>query len=124
MAHFGYDTDFSPPAPVLPLRDGAPRGRASVLLPALVDSGADITVVPLQLAVDLELPAVGSMTVYGFGGEALPAVIYAATLQIGGAEEIAEVLAVGDEGLVGRDLLNRWRVTLDGPRLRLTLSRR
>ncbi len=44
---YAYDTQFDPPAPVLTvLLTGVVRRRPQIRLPALIDTGADITAVP------------------------------------------------------------------------------
>lgn len=114
MRH-AYDTSFDPPAAVLPIRVSAPGSEAGTLLRALVDTGADLCVVPERLADEIGLPAVSQVLVRGFGGVYRPAVLYAATLEYGKIMSVCEVLALGDEALVGRDLLRRLTLLLDGP---------
>jgi predicted aspartyl protease len=116
-----YDRALEPPAPVLPLRVAAPEGDAAVLLAALVDTGADMTAVPARLARQLELPAVGAVAVRGADGRRSHCTIYAAAVEVEGRRHVLEVLALGTEALVGRDLLRHWIVTLDGPRSELRL---
>ncbi|MDQ7821141.1 MAG: retroviral-like aspartic protease family protein [Armatimonadota bacterium] len=111
---FPYDTRRTPPAPVLPVRLGRPQGEPAAAVAALVDSGADITVLPEGLARVLGLPQVSEVTVRGVAGTArVP--VYAAELEAAGTRRIVEVVEVGAEALLGRDVLNGWVVTLDGP---------
>jgi len=117
---FPYDTHRSPPAPVLPVRLGPPRAEPATAVAALVDSGADVTVLPEGLPQALGLPQVGEVTVRGVAGTArVP--VFAARVEAAGRRWIAEVVGVGGEALLGRDLLNHWVVTLDGPRRSLHL---
>ncbi|MDQ7830016.1 MAG: hypothetical protein QN122_06030 [Armatimonadota bacterium] len=112
---FPYDARRSPPAPVLPVRLGPPRTEPATAVAALVDSGADITVFPEGLPQALGLPRVSEVTVRGVAGTArVP--VYAAEVEAAGRRQIVEVVGLGGEALLGRDLLNRWVVTLDGPR--------
>ncbi len=114
--HYPYDPSFTPPAPVVPIRVGLPgTGAAGVAVRALVDSGADLTVVPRGVAAQLRLPAVGEVSLSGVGRSSVRAVLHAARIEAAGREFLLEVLAVGDDALVGRDLLNRCVVTLRGP---------
>ncbi|MDR7463212.1 MAG: hypothetical protein QN209_00750 [Armatimonadota bacterium] len=111
---FPYDPRRSPPAPVLPVRLGPPRTEPATAVAALVDSGADVTVLPEGLPQALGLPQVNEVTVRGVAGTArVP--VYAAELEAAGTRRIVEAVAVGAEALLGRDLLNGWVVTLDGP---------
>lgn len=117
-----YDRTAEPPAPVLPVRLSAPGSNESVLLSALVDTGADITVIPAGMPRRLGLPLVGTVAVRGVAGARARCPIFAARLVVDGHEEFVEVIGLGREALLGRNLLNRWLVRLDGPRTRLRLG--
>lgn len=119
---YGYNHAYDPPAAVLPVRVGAPGADTSVLVSAMVDSGADMCVVPAGLALQLGLPMVDVLRVRGVGGAAHQATVHAASVQVGHIDDVAEVLAIGDETLVGRNLLRFLVVGLDGPGDRLTVS--
>ncbi len=110
-----YATAYSPPAPVLAVRVGRPAEEPQLAVRALVDTRADITVVPEPTAVALGLPRVGSIEVASYGGDVASVPTYAARLEVAGTVATVEVLADGDELLLGRDVLNRHRITLDGP---------
>ncbi|MBI2892750.1 MAG: hypothetical protein HYY06_04310 [Deltaproteobacteria bacterium] len=120
---YEYDRTAEPPAPVLPVRLSAPGSGESILLVAVVDTGADMTVVPAGLPRRLGLPLVGAAAVRGVAGARGCCPIYAAEVIVGGESEIIEVLGLGREGLLGRNLLKRWVVILDGPASRLRLRR-
>jgi predicted aspartyl protease len=115
-ARHAYDAARHPPAPVLPARVGRPGQDPAVLLVFLVDTGADITVVPDAVARELRLPAVSQIAVRGIAGAIRSARVYAAEVEAGGGRSLVEVVGMGEEALIGRDLLNRWTVTLHGPR--------
>lgn len=112
---FDYDTRRDPPAPVLPVRLGTPGEETSYSLIALVDTGADTTVIPLEVATRLRLPRVGEVAVRGVGGTRHRAAIHTVMVEVAGFRDSVEAIALGGEGLIGRDLLNRWVVTLRGP---------
>jgi len=111
----GYDTHRDPPAPVLPVRLGTPGEEVSYSLVALVDSGADTTVIPVEVANRLRLPRVGEIGIRGVGGIRQRAQIHTVMVEVAGFRGSVEAIALGGEGLIGRDLLNRWVVTLRGP---------
>jgi hypothetical protein len=46
--------------------------------------------------------------------------VHAARVQLSVFSVLARIGAFGNEMIVGRDLLNRWRVALDGPRAVIT----
>jgi len=110
-----YDPQRTPPAPILPIRLGRPGTEPNVLLVALVDTGADATVIPPALAMRLDLPILAEVAVAGTGGFSHRARVHAAVVEVGGSQWPIQVLAVGGEALVGRDLLNQWVATLRGP---------
>lgn len=112
---FPYDESRDPPAPVLPVRVGAPGRAPEVLLAALVDTGADLSALPDAVARQLRLPPVDQITIRGVSGTLRRAVVYAAEIDTGWMRTLVEVVGLGDETLIGRDLLNRWNVTLRGP---------
>ena len=114
---FPYDARRTPPAPVVPIRLAAPQAEPTVALVALVDSGADLTVLPEGLPDAIGLPQIGVVTVRGVGGVVRRVPVYAAQIEVAGTRRIVEAAVVGDAALLGRDVLNRWVVTLDGPRL-------
>lgn len=119
---FPYDRRHSPPAPVLPVRVGAPAAGPVVGLLALVDSGADLTVLPEGLPASLGLPAVAQITVRGVAGTAR-AVVYAVAVEVAGRQRVVETVALGKDTLLGRNVLNRLVLTLDGRAETLRLGR-
>jgi len=121
MARYPYDESYEPPAAVLPLRASAPgRLDEGTLIPALVDTGADMTVLPEAMIRQLRLPPVGQVEAHGFRGALQSLIVYAAELQVEGTTVLCEVLA-GNEALLGRDILGRCVLVLDGPRKKVEL---
>jgi predicted aspartyl protease len=114
-----YDTSYRPPAPVVPV-GVAGAGSDRVMVPMLVDTGADVTLLPAETVRRLQLPRVDTVVVSGFGGAKLTAAVHAATLTLGGTQLVARVVA-SDEAILGRDVLARFELELDGPRARLAL---
>jgi predicted aspartyl protease len=110
---FPYDRTRTPPAPVLPVRVAGPDRRWGAAAPALVDTGADLSVIPAALARDLRLPAVGTLRVRGVTGiERVP--LHAVELEVAGIAVTVQMAAIGAQLLVGRDVLNRWTLRLRG----------
>jgi predicted aspartyl protease len=122
---YAYDHSYEPAAAVVPLRIGAPADDMPVFVSALVDSGADLSVVPAALAGQLDLPVTDVVQVRGVGGEPHNATVHAAEVEVEVDEvaELVEVIALGTETLVGRNLLNAFVLTLDGPHERMTVAR-
>jgi len=117
-----YSSAFRPPAPVLALRVGAPGRETALGLVALVDTGADLSVLPRAVVEALALPQVSTTRIQGVTGVGETTAVHAATLDLSGTSLLAEVVAWGDEAILGRDVLGRFVLELDGPRETLTLA--
>lgn len=111
---FPYDRTRSPAAPVLPVAFGRVGAPARAAAAALVDTGAELSVMPERLARSLRLPVIGEVTVQGVAGSRR-ARIYGAELEVNGISLAIEVAGVGTHTLLGRDVLNRWTLVLRGP---------
>jgi predicted aspartyl protease len=107
---------------VLSVRVGAPGREPLLALVVLVDSGADLSVVPLAVVQALDLPQVAKTRIRGVTGVEESTPVHAAVLEVAGTSVLAEVVAWGDEAIVGRDVLGRFVLELDGPREMLTLT--
>jgi predicted aspartyl protease len=110
-----YDPRYEPPAPVLPLRVSPPTGESAVGLVALLDTGADLSVIPEAVVRLLGLPFIAQLRIRGVGGLIRPASVYAAKVELNGFSTLCEVVGLGDEALIGRNLLNQWTLALNGP---------
>ncbi len=115
MPRYLYGTRYRPPAPILPVGVGRPGAMPSVLLSALVDTGADLSVLPQRVPAQLALPPVGRVTVVGVDGLPRRFPLYAVEVAIHGYRALMRVIGVGADPLVGRDLLNRVTAHLHGP---------
>ncbi|TET44435.1 MAG: hypothetical protein E3J66_00825 [Dehalococcoidia bacterium] len=121
---YKYSKRFDPPAPVVELSICAPLSNASTSSVALVDSGADITVVPEPIISRLRLRRVDSMSASGFGKGVIEATVYSAILGVEGIlnPKIYRILSWNEDyALIGRDLLNKLIAVLNGPNEELGL---
>jgi hypothetical protein len=83
---------------------------------ALVDTGADITLLPAALIAALRPLPWSERFVIGVGGiRAGRALTYFLEFELGGHRDMIEVLGFGDEAIAGRNWLNSFEMTLDGP---------
>jgi predicted aspartyl protease len=123
-ARFAYDARLDPPAPVVPVRISGPVGDEAVMLPMLVDTGADCTLVPVPIVRQLRLPRIDVIGLTGVGGARQRATVHAATVELGGLRVLVRVVAFADDAILGRDILNQAVVTLDGPGLAMSIAGR
>jgi len=126
MVRYQYAKDVLPPAPFVHVELQNPFSDLAVSdLPALLDSGADRTVVPAKLARDLQLTAIRDIVVGGLGGAQHSLQTFRVLLQIRHNEPTRlEVIAHEGEPfiLLGRDVLNQFRIVLDGPNQMLEIG--
>jgi len=81
-----YDSkNFNPPAPVLTVTLSAPVSypMPTIKCPGLIDSGADITVIPRSIARQLKLKYVDEIAVMGYDGTPGKAFVYSAKIILG-----------------------------------------
>lgn len=122
MPRYPYGSQYTPPAPVLPVRVSRPDTVSAIVLPALVDTGADVSVVPQGLPTRMGLPVVGRIAVAGIDGFPHRLPIYAAVATLNGYSRVIRVVSIGATSLIGRDLLNTIIAHLHGPEAALELD--
>jgi predicted aspartyl protease len=90
----------------------------------IVDTGADATIVPLALLEQIEATIEGYNTMRGHWGESRPVNLYNVDVVIEGVT-LPGILVIGDEVghevILGRDVLNRLQLLLDGLKLHTEL---
>lgn len=116
---YPYDiNNFNPPAPVFEVSLSSPISQQGeiIRIPALLDSGADITVIPQNIAQQLQLKYVDEISAAGYDGIAQKVFVYSAKIIFDNLGDfIIRVITSGEEHvLVGRDILNKWSVFLKG----------
>lgn len=121
-----YDDSLDPPAPVLTVELRRPGSEASTLVSMLVDTGADASVLPRSVALTVGLVRVAEVEVTGVTGSPIQAPVFDGAIVVAGHQLKVEFVGVGEEAILGRDVLERLVVRLDGPRgrLRVTAPRR
>lgn len=124
MTPVEYDSDnYEPPAPVVQLEVLKPGSRKRKLGRGKVDSGADLTVIPVDWVRKLSLVPASVVLVGGYDGTRREVESYFVDICFGGFRfPLIEVIAArrGD-ALVGRDVLNKLKAELDGKKLNLGL---
>ena len=117
-----YDTNFaSPPAPVVRVTiRNVSRTKAVTDISLLIDTGADATLIPRTIApylgISEETLAPSGFSLVGFDGSRSPAILVPAELEFLGRRLRGEYLLTdGTYGVLGRDVLNLFRLVFDGP---------
>lgn len=120
-----YDgVGFDPPAPVAEALVAGPGGQVAVTM--LLDSGADVTLVPRYVAqaVGASLESLG-VVLASYDGNQTSWDVAEVRLDFSGYRfRGAYVVADTDRGVIGRDILNRLVLVLDGPREEWFVDRR
>lgn len=116
---FPYSPARNPPIPAVVLDLATPDGsRVVPNVSAHLDTAADRTIVPLPLINQLSLQPNRFLTAQGFGGVPYTLGVFPVRLNIPGlVRALVYVLGHGNEPylLIGRDVLNYWKITIDGP---------
>jgi predicted aspartyl protease len=117
-AMIAYDNHHNPPAPVAQATvANAMQKRRRRSAPALLDTGSDITAIPRSLANTLQLYPIGQIRLEDVQAQTLQVLTYAVQLTVAGLIiPRLEVIQTGlDYVVLGRDVLNRLYVLLNGP---------
>jgi hypothetical protein len=95
---YSYSSQFDPPAPVLSIDISSPVRPSPVTLPALLDSGSDITVIPRPVAKNLNLGPAYVGYALDIGGVPEGSTVFSALVSVEKEEPaIIEVLTWGEE---------------------------
>lgn len=127
MIRYRYQEALEPPAPFIHVTLVNPATGATLTsVPAQIDSAADRSVLPPRLVTALELTQFGDLEVAGLGGEVGQLPTYPVLLGIHDLPARSHlVLACEGEPwvLLGRDVLNQYRIVLDGPASAVEIDR-
>jgi len=115
-----YDQTQSPPAPVATVHVSDPvTGARARGLPGKLDTGADVTVLPEALLRELGSAPRGHIWVRSFDGSYSRRPVYYVQMTVEGFD-VPMVRCTGADRkglLLGRNVLNRFVLTLDGKNL-------
>jgi aspartyl protease len=117
-----YDSNgFDPPAPVAHVSVRNPSsGEAKSGVPMLLDTGADVTLLPLSVARELGIAGISEKTyeLISFEGSRCSAIAAHAELIFLDRRFRGQFLLIDQElGIIGRNILNSVSLLFDGPRL-------
>jgi len=128
MQSYPYDNDnYEPAAPVVPIEIFVTQAAsATQQVDALIDSGADATILPLPLLEAIRAPYADTHWWRTVSGERRSVSLFWVTIRVAG-QTIHGVRAVGatfdTEPILGRDVLNQLVLTLDGLAEHTTITR-
>ena len=123
---YSHQSTYTPPIPALEIGLQVPDNGHSVGdVVAVLDTGADITMVPLALLEQINAPELDEVRLRSHWGEQTLFTTYLISIQLG-VETLPGVEVVGDpysqqEVLLGRDVLNKLLLLIDGPQQRTDL---
>ena len=119
-----YDRSVDPPAPFIDVIVRHPMTSQQYVVPAQVDTGADISGIPQRLVDDLGLVAARLIPVAGYDDVHALISTYIITLGIIDVRfRYLEVVPIPEQhALLGRDVLNHFYARLNGPELTFDLN--
>jgi hypothetical protein len=123
-----YSKEHHPPAAVFDIYLSVPDTyNWHGPFPALLDSGADVTIIPMSLIATLRVPAIDEIVLISQWHDRHVMRLFQVDIQIAGLLFPA-VDVVSDrwskEVLLGRNVLNRLDLRLEGPKLRTHVLRK
>ena len=115
---YNYDTTYNSAMPMAEIVIGRAMNGPFLSLLALVDSGADATLIPISYLRQIRARLSRKTWMRGTTGERILIDLYPISLRLGSFMQ-AHLEVVGDtennEIILGRDVLNHLSVTLNGP---------
>jgi len=116
---YPYSTSYRPPFPVMRvvLRN-ADEGLRTAPEDALLDTGSDGSLVPISRLQQILAPAIADTNIRSHWGEWRPAQLFVVDIELNGVT-LPDIFVVGNEIgneiVLGRNVLNKLRLVLDGP---------
>jgi predicted aspartyl protease len=112
-----YDTSSQPPAPFIEFEVVSPQDLTQRrLAQGLLDTGAEVSVLSVEILTALQIPKASDMSVESWDGSPTFVTTYIVTLGIADArlDSVEVVAAPMPYAILGRDVLNHFILTLNG----------
>ena len=122
---YDYDNNrYNPPAPVLPVTIRIPGSNAKqVTTDALVDTGADMVCCPKAFIDAVGAQPASTRQVFGVNHAFIDTCYtYFIEFEIAGTKKLVEVVALGQELILGRTLMNEFAIKLNGRSQKLSFE--
>ncbi|MBM3134600.1 MAG: hypothetical protein FJZ89_04790 [Chloroflexi bacterium] len=121
---YRYDTSIEPPAAYLTVQMTNLDTGASIRLPAKLDSGAAMSVLPQTAIADLALEPVGDILASGYDHKTALLPTYSVTFEVEDytLQDVEVTASPRRDVLLGRDVLNHFILTLNGKDLTFDLK--
>lgn len=118
-----------PPTPIRPIQVGSPgtEERFSLNISAILDTGSDCTLIPIPLLQRVSAQITGNAIKIPVGGNVALAIPYAIALSFDQYKLAAfpvfgcSIPELGEVPLIGRDLMNGYKIEFDGPQGEFTI---
>lgn len=113
-----YSDLFDPPAPVAEISVTDPATRKTIgNISMLLDTGADVTLLPRSVFEQLQPVGTSLIRLQAFDGSILERPVYDLTVTfLKGSFRDDFAITDAEIGVIGRNVLNHFRLVLDGPR--------
>jgi hypothetical protein len=120
-----YSSNFNPAMPVIDINVRREADEDSVSVIAIVDSGADNTMIPVSYLDQLNIQKARTAWMVGVGGNRSAVTLYWVFIEFGTFPSLyTEVIGAinPDEIIIGRDIINQYAVLLNGPAHSIEIS--
>jgi predicted aspartyl protease len=116
---YPFNRTYQPPFPAVEIvLHNSEDGLHTTVQDALLDTGADGTLVPITFLQDILAPALSDTRIRSHWGEWRSVQLFLVDIQLDNLK-LPNIFVIGDEQgdeiILGRDVLNKLRLLLDGP---------
>ncbi len=116
---YPYDSSYQPPIPAVQVVFyNSEEGLRTTAKNALLDTGSDGSLVPIAYLQEILAPAITDTRIRSHWGEWRPVQLFVVDLELDDLR-LPNIFVIGDEQgneiILGRNIINKLRLLLDGP---------